>query len=108
MECFKAFTDYDTKLLEYATIAFIECISDIIKLMIEKRVKVTISILGQAKKSYGPFASLSQTTRVELLEAIFATGDDQKVRSQWPFKEDGFCPLPDPSVFNDIFEEDPF
>lgn len=66
MECFNAFEDHEDELLEYATAAFISCISDIINLIIKKGIEAIVLVLTEAKNSYGPFISLSQTTRLEL------------------------------------------
>lgn len=75
MKHFKAFADYDTELLEYATVAYFECIGDLIKPIIKRGIKVAVPVLDKAKKLYGPCTSPSQTTRVELREASPTAGD---------------------------------
>lgn len=67
--------DYNTELLEYAVMAYMECIGDMIKLMTEREVKAAILILGKVKKSYGSLISPSQSVRVELPKASPITSD---------------------------------
>lgn len=75
IERFKAFTDYDRKLLKYAAAAYVECIGNKIKLMTKKGVEANFLILAQVKKSYCPSVSPSRTIIVELPEANPTTGD---------------------------------
>lgn len=79
IEHFKASTNHILELFEYAAIAYIECINDMIRLMTNKGIEVVILVLTEAKKLYGPPASPSQTTRVEPPKASLIVNDDQEV-----------------------------
>lgn len=49
--------------------AYLSCIGDMIKLMMEKGIEVAISVLTEAKNSYFPHASPSQITRLKIPRA---------------------------------------
>lgn len=51
---FRACTGHTVELSEYTIVAFVECINDIIKLMIDRGIEGAIPILIEAKNSYGP------------------------------------------------------
>lgn len=62
MKQFRASADHYIDLLEYATMAYVLCIDDMIKMMIERGTDITIVVLIKAKKSYYPPVSLLLTT----------------------------------------------
>lgn len=70
MAHFKASADHEDKLLEDVAMAYVSCIGDIIRPMIEMGIEATISILTEAKNSYGPLASPSQITRLKMISII--------------------------------------
>lgn len=76
MKHFKASADHDTELVKYAIVAYVKCISNMIKLMIEMGIEAAVLVLTEAKNLYGPPASLSRTTRVELYKANLTAGED--------------------------------
>lgn len=51
VEHFKASANYHTELSKYTAAAYVKCISDMIKLMIERGIKATISVLTAVKSS---------------------------------------------------------
>lgn len=57
MEHFKASEDHEDKLSKYATMAYISCIGEMIKLMTKKGIGATVLVLIEAKNSYGPLPS---------------------------------------------------
>lgn len=56
--------------------AYVICISDMNRLVIEIGIDATFSVLAEAKKSYGPFVSPFLTTQVEHCEASLKVGKD--------------------------------
>lgn len=46
--------DDHVELLKYAAAAYVICIDDMIKLLTDKRIEVILSVLMEAKNSYGP------------------------------------------------------
>lgn len=48
--------------MKCTTVAYVSCISDIIRLMIEKGIEVAILVLTEAKNSYGQPTFPLQTT----------------------------------------------
>lgn len=93
---------------EYATVAYVACIDEMIKLMIDRRIKAAVLVLMEVKILYGPPESPSQTIWVELSKASSIVGDDQEVESQQSPEEGSPCPLLEPGTFDDIAEENPF
>lgn len=59
MENFKASENHKDELSEYAITAYISCIGDMIKLMIEKGIEEAILVMTKVKNSYGCHASSS-------------------------------------------------
>lgn len=57
VEHFRASTNHNLELLEYVDAAYIECIDDMIKIIIDKEIEVAISILKEVKNSNGPLTS---------------------------------------------------
>lgn len=73
--------DYVTELSEYATVAYVEYIGDMIKLITERGIEAAVSVLAKVKKSYGPLTSPFQTTKLELPEASCTVGNGQEIGS---------------------------
>lgn len=59
---FRTSANYDTELLEYAAVTYVECIGDMTKLMIKRAIEAVVLILVEVKKSYNPPTSPSQAT----------------------------------------------
>lgn len=76
MEHFKDSANYQDKLKEYATMTYITCINAMIKLIVEKGVKVVILILTEARNSYRAPATSAQTIRVKLSEVSLTISED--------------------------------
>lgn len=54
---FKDSMYYQDKLIEYATVAYVNYTNDMIKLVAERRVEPVVTILAEAKNSYRAHAS---------------------------------------------------
>lgn len=85
--------------------AFIECIGDMIKLMIEKGVEAVVPIIAQAKRAYSALASPSLTVRVEFLEVSPTTINGPEVGFLHPSEEGYLCPFPNLGTFGDILKK---
>lgn len=57
IEQFKASIDHTVDLSEYAVVAYIECINDMIRLMIDSGIEVAILVLTEVKILYDSPAS---------------------------------------------------
>lgn len=73
---FRASIDYDTKLSKYVAAAYIECIGNMIRLMIERGIKAVVLVLTKGKNLYDPTTSPFRITRVELPEISLITCKD--------------------------------
>lgn len=74
--------EYIDELTEYGTTAYVKCLDDMVKLLIEKEVKATVLILAEVSASFGvASAPLAYTVQVELLDVGLLAGKDQEVES---------------------------
>lgn len=62
--------------------AYVECMDNMIKLMTERGLEATVSILAETKAPLGALASFIQTVHVELSDVSLAAGKDREVGSR--------------------------
>lgn len=56
MQHFRDSVDYQDKPIDYGTIAYVECIDDMIKLITKRKVKAVVLILTEPKASHKAYA----------------------------------------------------